>query len=174
MNEVSVTVPPLRISVLALKASTQMINWPTFYADYKAGDNVMRRLLASLIATFSFPLAAVAQTCPYDPRCINNPYGAGNPYSPNSVTNPYGQYGSPYSNQSANNPYATNAPKLYDQNGNYKGRLSSNPYDADSISNPYGRYGSPYSPVSPNNPYGAGNGFGPPLIVVPQSRPKGY
>jgi len=46
---------------------------------------------------------ALAQTCPYDTRCIDNPYGAGSPYNPDSVNNPYGQYGSPYSNKSANN-----------------------------------------------------------------------
>jgi hypothetical protein len=112
--------------------------------------------------------AALAQTCPYDPRCINNPYGAGNPYNPNSITNPYGPYGSPYSNQSATNPYATDAPKLYDSKGKYLGRLSANPYDPDSTSNPYGRYGSPYSADSINNPYGAGNPHNSaPIYIVP-------
>ncbi|MEE4661022.1 MAG: hypothetical protein V2J89_11180, partial [Halieaceae bacterium] len=82
-------------------------------------------------------------------------------YNPNSINNPYGRYGSPYSNQSANNPNATKAPKLYDNQGNYRGRLSSNPYDPESVSNPYGRYGSKYSPDSINNPYGAGNPYSP-------------
>ncbi len=82
----------------------------------------------------------------YDPNSLSNPYGAGSEYKPDSPNNPYGKYGSPYSNKSANNPYATDAPKIYDQNGNYKGRLSTNPYDPDSTSNPYGKYGSPYSP----------------------------
>lgn len=72
--------------------------------------------------------SAMGQTCPYDPRCINNPYGAGSPYSPNSVNNPYGRYGSPYSNDSANNPYATNPPVIYNQQGQEVGRLSANPY----------------------------------------------
>ena len=98
-------------------------------------------------------------TNPYAPDSISNPYGAGNPYDRNSVNNPYGRYGSPYSNQSTTNPYATDAPKLYDQQGNYRGRLSTNPYDRDSTSNPYGRYGSPYSRDSINNPYGAGNPY---------------
>jgi hypothetical protein len=89
-------------------------------------------------------------------------------HNPNSVNNPYGRYGSPYSNESANNPYATNAPKIYDQQGNYHGRLSNNPYAPDSTSNPYGAYGNPYSPASPRNPYGAGNPYAQPLIVVPQ------
>ena len=96
---------------------------------------------------------------PYAPDSISNPYGAGSIYAPNSINNPYGKYGSPYSNQSANNPYATDAPKLYDQQGNYRGQLSTNPYAPDSTSNPYGRYGSPYSPDSINNPYGAGNPY---------------
>ena len=102
----------------------------------------------------------------YDPNSISSPYGAGSPYNPNSVNNPYGRYGGQYSNKSANNPYATNAPKLYDENGDYRGRLSKNPYDPDSTSNPYGRYGSRYSPDSVNNPNGAGNRIGAPRIGV--------
>ena len=94
--------------------------------------------------------AVLAQNCPYDPRCLNNPYGAGNPYGP--VMNPYAPH-------SATNPYATEAPKIYDSQGNYRGQLSANPYAPDSTSNPYGRYGSPHSPDSINNPYGAGNPY---------------
>lgn len=95
---------------------------------------------------------------PYLPGSTSNPASQ---YDPNSVTNPYGQFGNPYSPNSATNPYATNAPKLYDQQGNYRGRLSTNPYEADSTSNPYGRYGSQYSPDSINNPYGAGSPYSP-------------
>ena len=95
----------------------------------------------------------------FDPNSIANPYGAGSPYSSNSITNEFGHYGSPFSNQSATNPYATDAPRLYDQQGNYRGKLSTNQYDPDSVSNPYGRYGSPYSSESLNNPYGAGNPY---------------
>lgn len=91
----------------------------------------------------------------------SNPYGAGSQYNPNSINNSYGEYGSPYSDKSATNPYASNAPKLYDSEGNYRGKLSSNPYDPDSISNPYGRYGSQYSPDSINNRYGAGSEYAP-------------
>ena len=96
-------------------------------------EGVAMKLTLIGLGLLAISEAAFAQACPYDPRCTNNPYGAGNPYSPNSVTNPYGQYGSPYSNQSANNPYATNAPKLYDQQGNYRGQLSTNPYAPDSV-----------------------------------------
>jgi hypothetical protein len=111
---------------------------------------------------------AAAAQCPYDPRCLNNPYGAGNPYKPDGLMNPYSQYGSPYSNRSWNNPYATDAPRLFDNRGVYRGRLSTNPYDPDSTSNPYGRYGNPYSPDSIRNPYGAGNPYNPnPIWVVP-------
>jgi len=73
--------------------------------------------------------------------------------------NPFGRYGGPYSNDSATNPYATNPPKLYDSEGNYRGKLSAKPYDPESVSNPYGRYGSPYSADSINNPYGAGSPY---------------
>lgn len=97
---------------------------------------------------------------PYGPNSTANPYSpAGSPYSSTSVKNPYGQYGSPYSPKSATNPYATDAPKLYDAQGEYRGKLSANPYDPDSVSNPYGRYGSPYSSESINNTYGAGNPY---------------
>jgi hypothetical protein len=61
--------------------------------------------------------------------------------------------------KSWSNPYTTKAPKLYDQQGNYRGKMSTNPYDPDSISNPYGRYGSLYSADSINNPYGAGSSY---------------
>lgn len=98
---------------------------------------------------------------PYAPNSTSNEFGAGSPYNPNSIHNEYGRYGSQFSNQSANNPYATDAPKLYDQNGRYHGRLSSNPYDPESTANPYGRYGSQYSPDSINNPYGAGSRYSP-------------
>jgi hypothetical protein len=40
---------------------------------------------------------------------------------------PFSPYGSPFSNQSATNPYATDAPRLYDQQGHYRGKLSANP-----------------------------------------------
>jgi len=53
------------------------------------------------------------------------------------------------------NDYRTdsNSPKIYDQDGNYRGNLNGNRYDPNSVSNPYGQYGSKYSPDSINNPY---------------------
>ena len=128
----------------------------------------MRRLIRTTlgIITFFLSLSVIGQTeigtlsqNPYSINSTSNPYGAGSQYNTNSVNNPFGQYGSQYSNKSANNPYATDAPKLYDQNGNYRGKLSTNPYNSESISNPYGKYGNPYSPESINNPYGAGNPY---------------
>lgn len=105
----------------------------------------------------------------YHPKSLANPYGAGSPYKSDGLLNPYSHYGSKYSNKSWNNKYATNAPKLYDSNGKYLGRLSTNKYDPDSISNPYGRYGSRYSTDSINNPYGAGNPYSSsPIYVAPQ------
>lgn len=88
-----------------------------------------------------------------------NLFGAGNQFNSNSINNKYGKYGSKYSPNSARNPHATNSPKLYDSDGNYRGKLSNNPYDPESISNPYGRYGNKYSSDSINNPYGAGNPY---------------
>ncbi|WP_068466711.1 hypothetical protein [Candidatus Protochlamydia phocaeensis] len=103
----------------------------------------------------------------YDSNSIHNPYGThGSKYSSESINNKYGTYGSRYSNSSVSNPYATDAPKLYDQNGNYRGKLSANKYDPDSVSNPYGRYGSKYSSDSINNPYGAGNPYSSDVISI--------
>ncbi len=99
-----------------------------------------------------------------------------NPYNRISVNNPGSKYGSPHSNQSATNPFATEAPRLYDSNGKYRGRLSANRYDPDSISNPFGRYGSRFSPDSINNHCGVvnphdldspGNPYGNGLIIAP-------
>lgn len=98
---------------------------------------------------------------PFDADSTANPFGEGSQFAPNGINNPYSPYGSPFSNKSATNPYATEAPKLYDQQGNYRGKLSANPFDPDSTSNRFGRYGSPYSPDSLNNPSGAGSPFRP-------------
>ncbi len=123
-----------------------------------------------------FPLNAYAEYLgnlsanEFDPNSIANEFGAGSPYSSNSITNEFGLYGSPFSNQSFTNPYATDAPKLYDQQGNYRGKLSTNPYDPDSVSNPYGRYGNPYSSESLNNPYGAGSPYRPDSPTNPYGR----
>ena len=123
----------------------------------------MKLLLASLLVLI--PLTVYAEDLgnlsanEFDPNSIANPFGAGSPYSSNSVTNEFGRFGSPFSNQSVTNPYATAPPRLYDQQGTYRGRLSTNQYDPDSVSNPYGRFGNPYSPDSLNNPFGAGNPY---------------
>lgn len=95
---------------------------------------------------------------PHAPGSTSNPLSR---FDANSVTNPHGRYGSAAGADSAANPYAPNAPKLYEQDGTYRGKLSANPYDAESVSNPYGRYGSKYSPDSINNPYGAGHPYRP-------------
>lgn len=141
----------------------------------------MKRVLISILL-LSLSGGALAQQ--YLGRLSSNPYGAGSTsnrqeagseYDANSVNNSHGQYGSAYSNRSANNPYATDAPKLYDSQGNYRGKLSSNQYDPDSVSNPHGRYGSVHSPDSINNRYGAGspynsdspsNPYGQGLIII--------
>ncbi|MEJ2574962.1 MAG: hypothetical protein P8164_15490 [Gammaproteobacteria bacterium] len=115
-------------------------------------------LVFTLLIAAGLPFIASA-ACPYDTNCLDNPYGAGSPYKSDGLMNPYSEYGSPYSNKSWTNPNATDAPKLYDSEGNYRGKLSTKPYDPDSVSNPYGRYGSQYSPDSINNPYGAGNPY---------------
>ena len=76
---------------------------------------------------------------PYNPASTSNPYGAGSPFTSDGLNNPLSSYGSPFSNQSATIPLATDAPRLYDQQGNYRGKLSANPFDSDSTSNPLRR-----------------------------------
>ena len=98
---------------------------------------------------------------PFNFDSTANPFGKGSPFDPNGLNNPFSPYGSPFSNQSATNPLATEAPRLYDQAGQYRGKLSANPFDPDSTANQFGRYGSPFSPDSMNNPYGAGSPFNP-------------
>ena len=98
-----------------------------------------------------------------NPHVLNlteNPYGK-NIQHGDGIGNPSGQYDSFYSNKSATNPLTAEAPKPYDQQGQYRGRLSVNPYASDSISNPYGRYGSQYengliNQFDSGSPYGDG------------------
>jgi TPR repeat protein len=137
-------------------------------AKIRLNKRILVRQIAVLVIAAQHPLFSMAQNCPYDPQCINNPYGAGSSYKSDGLMNPYSIYGSKNSNQSWTNPYATDAPKLYDKDGNYRGRLSSNRNDLDSTSNPNGRYGNKYSPESINNPYGAGNPYSNKVYVQPQ------
>jgi hypothetical protein len=133
------------------------------------GERIMKWLLFLIglggLLSFQPEFSALAEDLgrlsrnPFNPESTSNPFGAGSPYRPDSINNPFGTYGSPFSPKSTNNRYATDAPKLYDNQGNYRGRLSSNPYDPDSTSNPFGRYGSRFSPDSINNPFGPGNPF---------------
>ena len=129
----------------------------------------MKRLIFAkgifILLVFQFGVWASAENLgklsanPFDPESTSNPFGAGSPFRQNSINNRFGPYGSLFSPRSATNPYATDTPRLYDSQGNYRGRLSTNQFDPDSISNPFGRYGSPFSQESINNPFGAGNPF---------------
>ncbi len=104
----------------------------------------------------------------YKSNSLANRFGAGSRYKADGYFNPYSKYGSRYSNYSWRNPYATQAPRLYNHRGQYRGRWSANRYDPDSTSNPYGRYGSRYSSDSINNRYGAGNPYNTrPIYVRP-------
>jgi hypothetical protein len=92
---------------------------------------------------------------PYLPSSTSNPFGLyGSRFSPTSLINPFSQVGSSFSPNSPNNPFAVTTPKIFAQDGQYLGKLSSNPFDSQSISNPFGQYGSPFSPTSVNNPFG--------------------
>ncbi len=117
--------------------------------------------LLFLLAPLSSPAEDIGELSanPYQQNSTANPFGAGSPFAPNGINNLFSPYGSAFSKQSAKNPFATDAPRSYDQQGNYRGKLSANPYDPDSTSNPYGRYGSRFSPDSINNSYGAGSPY---------------
>ncbi len=75
---------------------------------------------------------------PFNPESTSNPYDAGSPFKPDGIKNLFSPYGSPFSNQSATNPYATDAPRLYDQQGQYRGKLSANPVG---LSGSFGSFG---------------------------------
>jgi len=111
-------------------------------------------LVGSLIA---FSGLAAAQNCPYDPRCIINPHGAGSLYGP--IINPY-------ASNSATNPYAIEAPRLYDSQGNYRWSAEYQSVRSGLNVESVWRYGNPHSPDSLNNPYGAANPDDPRLIYV--------
>jgi hypothetical protein len=115
------------------------------------------RLRAFCLAFSALLPTLASAACPYDPECLNNPYGAGSRYKSDGLMNPYSEQGSRYSDKSWRNPHATNTPAIYDSQGTYRGKLSSNRFDPDSVSNPYGRYGSRFSPDSLNNRFGAGS-----------------
>lgn len=120
-----------------------------------------------LLSILFFPLTVQAEYLgdlsanELNPDSIANDIGAYGALSPTSPRNSIGLYGSPISPYSATNPLAIEAPRLYDQEGNYRGKLSTNPLDPDSVSNPLGRYGSSLSPDSLKNPLGAGNPLDP-------------
>lgn len=95
-----------------------------------------------------------------NPSVLNS---TANPYSKNNqqgdgIGNPSGQYGSLYSNKWATSPFTADAPKPYDQQGQYGDRLSVSPYPLDSTSSPYGRYGSQWNALG--NPFGSGSPYG--------------
>ena len=134
----------------------------------------MKLLLVSLIVLI--PVTVHAEylgdfsTNGLNPNSTLNDVGPYGTLSLSSPRNPIGIYGSPISPYSANNPLAIDAPRLYDQQGNYRGKLSTNHLDPDSISNPIGRYGSPLSPDSLNNSLGAGNPLDPGSPKSPYGR----
>jgi hypothetical protein len=136
----------------------------------------MKLLLASLLVLI--PLTVHAEDLgnlsanEFDPNSIADPFSAENPDDLNGLTNEFGlgPYGNPYSPSSATNFEAINAPHLYDQEGNDRGRLSVKLYDREWVSNPYGRYGSPYSPDSIKNPFGAGSPYSPSSPTNPYGR----
>ena len=107
----------------------------------------MRVVLLTLFLLLPLPLSVHAEDLgelsanPYNPDSTSNPFGAGSPFKLDGINNPFSPYGSPFSNQSAKNPFATDAPRLYDQQGNYRGKLSANPVGLSGFSGSFGSFG---------------------------------
>jgi hypothetical protein len=104
-------------------------------------------MLLLLLSPLLFPLFAHAEYLgelsanPFDSASTSNPFEARSLFKSDDINNSYSPYDSPFSNQSATNPFPTETPRLYDQEGHCRGRLTTNPYDTGSVSNLYGRYG---------------------------------
>lgn len=98
----------------------------------------MRVVFLLLLLPMSLPFSVHAEDLgelsanPFNPNSTSNPFGAGSPFKSDGLNNPFSPYGSHFSNQSATNPFATDAPRLYDQQDQSRGKLSTNPYDPDS------------------------------------------
>ncbi len=87
------------------------------------------------------------------PAPFNDPYARG----------PMESYGQPYHREQLTlNPNSTQAPKLYDREGNYRGRWSEDALDKDSIANPTSQYSKTYI-----NPYEV-------LYIVEEEYNAGY
>jgi len=104
---------------------------------------VLSGLFIFLIPSYLFGLVYIGNlnTSKFEQNSVHNEFGSyGNPFSPLSINNKFGIYGSDFSVYSVNNPYAFYAPKLFDVNGVYLGKLSANKFDVESISNPMSIY----------------------------------
>src|SRR5262245_43456319 len=153
------TISARRDKASATPFNTDRVLTPCPPEDYAEGPTrkcPMKLLLATVLVLL--PITAQAEYLgdlsanELNPNSIFNDVSAYGSLSPTSPRNSVGVYGSPVSPYSATNPLAVDAPRLYDQDGNYRGKLSTNPLDPESVSNPLGRYGSQLSPDSLNNP----------------------
>lgn len=86
-----------------------------------------------------------------------------NPYLPPAPGQPRGTFTNPFGTDA-------NSPRLYGQDGSFRGNLNANRYDPSSVANPYGQYGSRYSPGSVTNPYGR---YGSPYSLDSATNPYG-
>ena len=92
----------------------------------------MRTIVVAIVMVMWMGVSAQAEDLgnlsanPYLYESTANPLGKGSLFAPNGIHNPVSPYGSPFSSQSATNPFATEAPRLYDQQGHYRGKLSAN------------------------------------------------
>ena len=104
-------------------------------------------MLFLLLLLMLFPLSVSAEYLgilsanPFDSASTSNPFEARSLFKSDDINNSYSPYDSPFSNQSATNPFPTETPRLYDDEGHCRGKLTTNPYDSDSVSNPHGRHG---------------------------------
>jgi|GEM_PF-4851551 len=100
---------------------------------------------------------AVGAACPSgETYCSESPLPGGTAYNPAANLNPYVQPSETRARESMSNPYLGNGQKVYDEDGNYRGRANNNRYDPESV-NRAGQSSNPYAPgnngAQSDNPY---------------------
>lgn len=97
-----------------------------------------------LVAVTIFSSAAQASCPEGETYCTESPLPGGKAYNPVENLNPYVQSEQSGAPGSISNPYAGQGQKVYDGDGNYRGRLNSNIYDPESVQH-YGQNTNPYA-----------------------------
>ncbi len=114
-------------------------------------------LRAALLVGGVLVVQSLSASCPPgETYCSESPLPGGKAYNPVENLNPYTQPSESRASDGMKNPYLGHGQKVYDADGNYRGRANNNRYDPESI-NRYGQNSNPYAPgslgVQTDNPY---------------------